>query len=104
MSFTPSPPHLRLAAGIGVIASVTLVLAGCGRADTESASPAGAVDDAPATGTVTLWAPDGDASVLTDVVAPFEAANPDVDLEITLIPSSRLQHQTPVRARVGHRP
>lgn len=86
--------HLRtrLLALATVAVAGSLVLSGCGRTsdDTPSSSaPSTTVDDAPATGTVTLWAPDGDATVLTEVLADYLAANPDLDLEVTLIPSDQ---------------
>ncbi|MCF4121043.1 extracellular solute-binding protein [Antribacter sp. KLBMP9083] len=76
----------RLAAGAAAIS--LLVLSGCGRSDEPASSAASArVDDGPATGTVELWAPDGDATVLDDVLASFKEDNPELDLQITLIPS-----------------
>ncbi|WP_207211796.1 extracellular solute-binding protein [Promicromonospora panici] len=76
----------RLAVGAAV-ASV-LVLTGCGRSAEPASSAASAnVDDGSATGTVELWAPDGDATVLDDVLASFKEDNPDLDLQITLVPA-----------------
>ncbi|GGF28989.1 sugar ABC transporter substrate-binding protein [Subtercola lobariae] len=75
-----------MAASIALVSA--LALTGCGRADsTASTASAASVDNTPATGTVTLWAPDGDAAALDSVLAPFKAANPNVDVEVTLIPS-----------------
>lgn len=84
----PLSRHLttRLAAGAAVAS--LLVLSGCGRSAEPASSAASApVDDGPATGTVELWAPDGDASVLDDVAASFKEENPELDLQITLIPA-----------------
>jgi multiple sugar transport system substrate-binding protein len=84
-----------------VLASVVaLALAGCGRSS-DSASPAAAtkIDDKPATGTVTLWAPDGDATALKDTLKPFEKANPDVDVKVTLIPSD--QYNTKLQTAIA---
>jgi multiple sugar transport system substrate-binding protein len=84
----PLSRHLttRLTAGAAVAA--LLVLSGCGRSAEPASSAASAnVDDGPATGTVELWAPDGDASVLDDVAASFKQDNPELDLQITLIPA-----------------
>jgi multiple sugar transport system substrate-binding protein len=67
----------------------TLALAGCGRGDdTAAAASAKPVDSSPATGTVEVWAPQGDADVLEKVIEPFKAANPDVDVKFTLIPNA----------------
>lgn len=89
MSFLPSPVARKAVLGLAVVASTTVLLAGCGRsAPAAPAASADPIDDGPASGTVQLWAPDGDAKALDEVLAPFEEANPDLDVEITLIPSS----------------
>jgi multiple sugar transport system substrate-binding protein len=80
---------LRLTLG-GTAALGTLALSGCGRsgegaAATATSSPVGT---APATGTVNVWAPQGDADVLTKVIAPFKAANPSLTVKLTEIPSA----------------
>ncbi|MCX4767747.1 extracellular solute-binding protein [Streptomyces sp. NBC_01275] len=79
---------LRLTAGTALLG--TLALTGCGRGDTAATAKASAkpVDASPATGTVEVWAAQGDADVLGKVIKPFEAANPDVDVKFTLIPNS----------------
>jgi multiple sugar transport system substrate-binding protein len=80
---------LKLTAGMAVLG--TLGLTGCGREDdTAAAAKASAkpIDDSPATGTVTVWAAQGDADVLEKVIKPFKAANPDVTVKFTLIPNS----------------
>ncbi|MGW9113659.1 extracellular solute-binding protein [Microbacterium sp. NPDC055683] len=90
---------LRVVAGLGLVG--VLALAGCGRAD-DAAAPAAAdtvVDDSAATGTVSLWAPDGDAKVLDEVLAPFLADNPDLDLEITLVPEA--EYETKLRSAIA---
>ncbi|MBA8815707.1 multiple sugar transport system substrate-binding protein [Microbacterium halimionae] len=90
----------RLTASIAVVTTATLLLAGCGRSADEATATAGAaIDDSPATGTVTLWAPDGDATVIEDVIAPFEEANPDLDVEVTLIPSD--EYTTKLQAAIA---
>ncbi|PUB32046.1 carbohydrate ABC transporter substrate-binding protein (CUT1 family) [Promicromonospora sp. AC04] len=84
----PLSRHLtaRLTAGAAVIS--LLALSGCGRSDEPASAAASArVDDGPATGTVELWAPDGDATALDDVLASFKKDNPDLDLQVTLVPA-----------------
>lgn len=82
-----STRHARpIAAGAALLAGV-LVLAGCGRSDSTDQTSSTVVDDSPATGVVTLWAPDGDATALETVLADFRSDNPDLDLQITLVPS-----------------
>ncbi|HET9169884.1 MAG TPA: extracellular solute-binding protein [Actinospica sp.] len=80
---------LRLALG-GTAALGALTLSGCGRGDAGSAAAAigSPVGTAPATGTVDVWAPQGDADVLMKVIAPFKAANPNLTVKLTEIPSS----------------
>ncbi|MFE2427953.1 extracellular solute-binding protein [Streptomyces sp. NPDC059373] len=79
---------LRLTAGTALLG--TLALTGCGRGADTTAAKASAkpIDDSPATGTVNVWAAQGDADVLDKVIKPFEAANPDVDVKFTLIPNA----------------
>lgn len=79
---------LRLTAGIAL--SCALPLAGCGRDDDTAAATGAAqrVDDAPAKGTVTVWAAQGDADVLDKVLKSFKADNPDLVLKTTLIPNA----------------
>lgn len=74
--------------GVAVVAAMSLVLTGCGRAeDTESGpSEVTSIDDSPATGTVTVWAMGAEGEALPDFVEAFEDANPDVTVEITAIP------------------
>ncbi|WZH35218.1 MAG: extracellular solute-binding protein [Microbacterium enclense] len=101
---TRSARTSRLLAVGAVALSTALVLSGCGRsADASSSSASTTVDDAPATGTVTLWAPDGDATVLGDVLTDYKKANPDLDLQITLIPSDEYNTklQTAMAAGTG---
>ncbi|MBA2946534.1 extracellular solute-binding protein [Streptomyces himalayensis] len=78
---------LRLTGGIALIG--TFALAGCGRSgDTAATATAEPVDTSPATGTLNVWAAQGDADVLDKVIKPFEAANPDLDVKFTLIPNA----------------
>ncbi|NEA64014.1 extracellular solute-binding protein [Streptomyces sp. SID12488] len=78
---------LRLTAGTALLGA--LALTGCGRGDETSTAKAAAkpIGTDPATGTVKVWAPQGDAGVLDKVIKPFKAANPDVTVKITLIPN-----------------
>lgn len=83
-------PRTRLLAFTAAAVTTALLMTGCGRSSSEQdAAAAAPIDDSPATGTVTLWAPDGDATVLDDVLADFLADNPDLDLEVTLVPSDQ---------------
>ncbi|MGW3407535.1 extracellular solute-binding protein [Streptomyces sp. NPDC000888] len=79
---------LRLTAGTALLG--TLALTGCGRGDdtTTAKTTAKPIGDSPATGTVKVWAAQGDADVLDKVIKPFRTANPDVTVEFTLIPNS----------------
>lgn len=78
---------LRLTGGIALLGS--FALAGCGRSD-DTTAKAGAepIASSPATGTITVWAAQGDADVLDKVIKPFKAANPDLDVKFTLIPNA----------------
>ncbi|MBL0888041.1 extracellular solute-binding protein [Myceligenerans indicum] len=76
----------RFAPGVALVA--VLALTACGRgAESAPSSTSAPVDDEPATGTVELWAPDGDAAALDDVLASFREENPDLDLQVTLVPA-----------------
>ncbi|MEV0225734.1 extracellular solute-binding protein [Streptomyces sp. NPDC050704] len=78
---------LRMTAGLALIG--TFALAGCGRGDDTAATGAAkSIDDSPATGTVDVWAAQGDADVLDDVIKPFKAENPDLKVKFTLIPNA----------------
>jgi len=90
---------LRLTAGMALGAA--LPLAGCGRDtnDAATASSAKKVDASPATGTVNVWAAQGDADVLGTVVKPFKAANPDVVVKTTLIPNA--EYYTKLQAAIA---
>jgi len=97
----PRTPSIRVRAAAVAAAAVamTLTLSGCGRSDAGSTATATTIDDDAATGVVTLWAPDGDATVLEDVLAGFEAENPDLDLQVTLIPSD--QYTTKLKTAIA---
>lgn len=98
-------PSSRLALLGAVVAVTALALTGCGRsADTGTAAAATTVDDSAATGTVTLWAPDGDATQLDAVLADYTAENPDLDLEITLVPSDEYNTKLQTAVAAGTAP
>ncbi|GAA1000649.1 ABC transporter substrate-binding protein [Subtercola frigoramans] len=82
--------RVKRAVFLGAVPAVvaTLLLSGCGRTDSVGAATATPVDDSPATGTIEFWAgaPDGDS--LPAFLAPFEAANPDVKVNVTVAPSN----------------
>ncbi|MCX4855430.1 extracellular solute-binding protein [Streptomyces canus] len=89
---------LRLTAGMALGAA--LPLAGCGRQDdAAAASGAKKVDASPATGTVNVWAAQGDADVLGTVVKPFKSANPDLVVKTTLIPNA--EYYTKLQAAIA---
>ncbi|WP_030620985.1 extracellular solute-binding protein [Streptomyces fulvoviolaceus] len=89
---------LRLTAGLALGAA--LPLAGCGRDDgTAAAGTVKKVDASPATGTVDVWAAQGDADVLDKVVKPFKAANPDLVVKTTLIPNA--EYYTKLQAAIA---
>jgi multiple sugar transport system substrate-binding protein len=106
---TPRPApraRSRLTAIAALLAATALVVAGCGRGG-ETAGPAAApvtVDDSPATGTVTLWAPDGDATELDSVLAGFKEQNPELDLQITLVPSDEYNTKLQTAIAAGTTP
>jgi multiple sugar transport system substrate-binding protein len=82
-----------------MVATAALVLSGCGRVDNAGTSASTTVGDKPATGTVSLWAPDGDAKALDDTMATFKEENPDLDLEVTLIPEP--EYNTKLQAAIA---
>jgi multiple sugar transport system substrate-binding protein len=74
--------------GVAVLAAASLALSGCGRADDAETGPseAVAIDDGPATGTITVWAMGAEGDALPDFVKAFQEENPDVEIEVTPIP------------------
>ncbi|UUU36244.1 extracellular solute-binding protein [Streptomyces sp. CA-210063] len=90
---------LRLTAAMAV--SCALPLAACGRGGDDTAATASAqpIDDSPATGSLTVWAAQGDADVLDKVVKPFRTANPDLDVKVTLIPNA--EYYTKLQAAIA---
>lgn len=89
---------LRLTAGLAL--GTALPLAGCGRDDgTAAAGTVKKVDASPATGTVDVWAAQGDADVLDQVIKPFKTANPDLVVKTTLIPNA--EYYTKLQAAIA---
>jgi multiple sugar transport system substrate-binding protein len=68
--------------------AAALLLAGCGRSDTQSAgAAAGApVDTKPAAGTITVWAMGTEGELLPKLAAQFSTENPDAKVEVTAVP------------------
>lgn len=54
-----------------------------------STAPAQAIDDAPATGTLSVWFGGADGEKLPPLLEAFEKANPDLKVEVTAIPSDQ---------------
>jgi len=88
VTISGSSRRSHISALTGATLALTLLLSGCGRsASSDTPTASASIDNAAATGTVTLWAPDGDATALDKVLAGYRTANPDLDLKVTLIPS-----------------
>ncbi len=87
MTISRTGRRLRIPAVTAVALASALILAGCGHSSGGGDTAAASVDDKPATGTVTLWAPDGDATALNKVLADYKKKNPKLNLQVTLIPS-----------------
>jgi len=93
---------VRLAA---ISIAAVVLLAGCSRASTTTASSTGAaIDDKPATGTVTLWAPSGDATGLDKMLTNFKKDNPKATVKITIIPSDNYQTKLQTAIAAGTTP
>ncbi|MEU1340252.1 extracellular solute-binding protein [Streptomyces sp. NPDC005827] len=88
MSLPSRRGALKLSAGLALLGAGALT--GCGRdtATPAAASSATPVGDSPATGTLNVWAAQGDADVLDKVIKPFRAANPKLTVKFTLIPNA----------------
>ncbi|TDK23688.1 extracellular solute-binding protein [Arthrobacter crusticola] len=77
--------NVRKAAAVGVAAA--LLLTGCGRdGDASESGQAAGLSDGPAKGTLTVWAQAAEAEALPELLKEFEAANPDVEVEVTALP------------------
>lgn len=94
----------RKAIAFGAIGVVgMLALAGCGRTDDAPAGDgpsAGAIDDAPATGEITIWAMGEEGENLGDFADAFIEDNPDASVTVTTIPWADVmtKYQTAVAA------
>ncbi|MGW8482577.1 sugar ABC transporter substrate-binding protein [Microbacterium sp. NPDC055903] len=89
----------RITATVAMTAAAALLLSGCGRADDTGDTTAPVeLGDGPATGELTIWAQGTEGEALKDFLAPFEEANPDVDIEVTPVPwdSAQNKYQTAV--------
>ncbi|MEV5840540.1 extracellular solute-binding protein [Streptomyces sp. NPDC051985] len=88
MSLPSRRGALKLSAGLALLGAGALT--GCGRdtATPAAASSATPVGDSPATGTLNVWAAQGDADVLDKVIKPFRAANPKLTVKFTLVPNA----------------
>lgn len=87
MSQHPPPHHGRRHAFIASSAVLLLALAGCGRAASEAETVSQPVDNSPASGELSVWVGGEEGEALPDFLADFEAQNPDLDVEVTQIPS-----------------
>jgi multiple sugar transport system substrate-binding protein len=102
------PRHRTRIVAAATISLVTVVaLAGCGRAepaDNVPAARAGQISDGPAEGVVTAWAPEGDATKLLEILDPFFEQNPDVDVELTLVPADEYTTKLQTAVSAGSTP
>lgn len=82
------PRYKKIAATAVSLACVAMLLAGCGRSDTEGGATVSSdpIDDSAATGTIELWAPTAEAGSLPEIFEQFETDNPEVEINITEIP------------------
>ncbi|KQP56886.1 extracellular solute-binding protein [Agreia sp. Leaf283] len=105
MNSRPPLRRSRLIPLAAILAVTALAATGCGRSS-DGAAPeaAGSLADGPATGKVTLWAPDGDATALDEVLKPFESDNPDADVEVTLVPSDEYNTKLQTAIAAGTAP
>lgn len=94
---------LRLSAMTVSVAFAGAALAGCG-SPAPAPEPAAAIDDSPAQGTIELWTASGIGDDLPELVADFEASNPDVTINTTVIPSSELTTRLQTAIAAGTTP
>lgn len=89
--FTTSRPRRRALAVAAPALAAALLLSGCGRGDGAADTAADIeIDDSPATGTLSLWIGSGEADALEGFLDEFAAENPDVEIELTNVPSDSL--------------
>ena len=93
---------MRLAAA--AVATIALVAACSRPSSTATASAGPPIDDKPATGTVTVWAPSGDATGLDTMLAGFKKDNPDANVQVTIFPSDDYQTKLQTAIAAGTTP
>ena len=77
----------RMRSGLVLLLSGVLCVGACGRATSkEETATSGAIGAGPATGTITMWAQGAEAEQLPTLLKEFQAANPDVKVNVTPIP------------------
>jgi len=76
------------AAMLAVSVGAASLLAACGRSSDSEGEPTAAttIASGPATGTITIWAQGIEGEELPGFAKDFEAANPDVTIEVTALP------------------
>lgn len=87
------------------VAATALILTGCGR--TESGSPIAvpdAIDDAPATGEVTIWAAENEGKALSALAEEFKKDNPDVIITVTPVSFDELPRKVDTAIASGQVP
>lgn len=99
-------PRTTTLVAAGLVAIVSL--SGCGRSGSAepsepSESPV-AIDDSPATGTVTVWAPSGDADTLDEVLTAYKARNADLTIDLTIIPDAEYNTKLQTAIAAGSQP
>ncbi|MDR5701881.1 hypothetical protein [Agromyces aerolatus] len=100
MAYFSSRLRTRAASVLAVAAAGALLLSACGRADAPEAAAA-AIDEAPATGVVDIWAPSGDANYLDTLLDGFRADNPEATVNVTIIPTNEyLRRSKPPSPRI----
>ncbi len=91
--------HSRLATASAVVLATALLVTGCGQAKmSDTSGSTSTVDDKPATGNLTLWAPSGDVDGLKEVIKGFEKENPKVHVEITVVADAQTKFGTAIAA------
>ena len=87
---TTAPTRRRGLAVAATLVAATLALTACGRADDSNApqESTAAIDDSPATGSVEFWAFGAEGEALPEFLQAFEDENPDVEINVTAIPTS----------------
>ena len=71
------------------LARIAALLAATSIATPFSLLTSAAAQDAPATGTLQIWIGGAEAEKLPDFLADFKAANPELDLQVTQLPSDQ---------------